>query len=91
MLVWVFVYVYVFERECVCVCACVRSFVYIQTHTQAHTSTHTHTCTHARTLVSRASRIYPRMRMRVRKWAGGGKEKYVWADLPGFHGSSSRF
>ena len=24
------------------------------------------------------------------KWAGGGKEKYVWADLTGFHGSSSR-
>ena len=24
-------------------------------------------------IVSRASRIYPRMRMRVRKWAGGGK------------------
>ena len=35
-------------------------------------------------LVSRASRIFPRMRMRVRKWAGEGKEKYVWADLPGF-------
>ena len=35
-------------------------------------------------LVSRASRIFPRVRMRVRKWAGEGKEKYVWADLPGF-------
>ena len=32
-------------------------------------------------LVSRASRIFPCMRMRVRKWAGGGKEKYVWVDL----------
>ena len=41
-------------------------------------------------LVSRASGIFPRMRMRVRKWAGEGKEKYVWADLPGFRGSSSR-
>ena len=28
-------------------------------------------------LVSRASRIFPRMRMRVRKWAGEGKEKYL--------------
>ena len=27
-------------------------------------------------VVSRASRIFPRMRMRVRKWAGEGKEKY---------------
>ena len=27
------------------------------------------------------------MRMRVRKWAGGRKEKLVWADLPGFRGS----
>ena len=34
-------------------------------------------------VVSRTSRIFPRMRMRVRKWAGEGKE-YVWADLPGF-------
>ena len=25
--------------------------------------------------------------MRVRKWAGEGKEKYVWADLPGFRDS----
>ena len=41
-------------------------------------------------LVSRASRIFPRMRMCVRKWAGGGKEKYIWADLPGFPDSSSR-
>ena len=32
-------------------------------------------------LVSRASRMFPRMRMRVRKWAGEGKD---WADLPGF-------
>ena len=38
-------------------------------------------------LVSRASRIFPRMRMRVRKWAGEGKEKYVWAHLPGFRDS----
>ena len=35
-------------------------------------------------LVSRASRIFPHMRMRVRKWAGEGKEKYVCADLPDF-------
>ena len=41
-------------------------------------------------LVSRASRIFPRMRMRVRKWEGEGKEKYVWAQLPGFRGSNSR-
>ena len=35
-------------------------------------------------VVSRASRIIPWMRMRVRKWAGEGKEKYIWAHLPGF-------
>ena len=50
-----------------------------------------HTYTHARTLVSRARQIFPRIRMRVRRWAGGGKEEYVWVDLPGFPGSSSRF
>ena len=32
-------------------------------------------------LVSRASRIFPRMRMRVRKCAGEGKEKYVRAHV----------
>ena len=41
-------------------------------------------------LVSRASRIFLRMRMRMRKRAGEGKEKYVWANLPGFRGSNSR-
>ena len=27
------------------------------------------------------------MCMHMRKWAGGGREKYVWADLPGFRDS----
>ena len=38
-------------------------------------------------VVSRTSLIFPRVRMRMRKWADGGKEKYVWVDLPGFCGS----
>ena len=51
---------------------------------------HVHPQSQAWHVVSRASPIFPRMHMRVRKWAGGGKEKYVRADLPGFRGSSSR-
>ena len=35
-------------------------------------------------IVSRASRIFPRLRMSMRKWAEGWKEKYVWANLQGF-------
>ena len=38
-------------------------------------------------VVSRAILIFPSMPMRVRKWAGKAKGKYVWADMPGFCGS----
>ena len=65
--------VYVSVCACMCVCVCVR------------------VCVRACVCVcesSRASRIFPRMYMRVRKLAGRGKEKFVRADLPEFSGSS---
>ena len=31
--------------------------------------------------------IFPSMRMRLRKWSGIAKGKYVLADMPGFCGS----
>ena len=50
---------------------------------------HVCTCMHVQYMyiVSRASHIFPRMRMCVRKWAGEGKEIYVRAQLPGFRDS----
>ena len=90
-------------RVCVCWCACgfLRECTHKSTHTikhtharpqqRTHTQKRTQAYTHARTLVSRASRIFPRMCMLVRKLAERGKETLVRADLPGFSGSSSRF
>ena len=68
----------VFTNVCVCLRLCARSCVCVSCESA---------CVFVRTcvrVISRASRIFPRMRMRLRMWAEGGKEKYVWADQPGF-------
>ena len=80
----------------------VHAYTYTQLHTRTHMGystcihvyacmAHVCTCMHVQYMymyiVSRASYIFPRMRMRVRKWAGEGKEKYVRAQLPGFRDS----
>ena len=65
----------VFAYMCACVCVCVPC---------ESVSAFVRECER---VVSLASRIFPPVRMRLRKWAEGGKEKHVWVDLPGFCGS----
>ena len=54
---------------CVCVCVCVRVCVPCKS-----VSAFVRACVR---VVSRASPIFTRMRMHVRLWEEGGKEKYV--------------
>ena len=80
----------VFVRLCVCACVFVRTYACVCLRMCARAcvcvscesvSSFVLACVR---VVSPASRIFPRMRMRMRKWAQGG---YVLADLPGFCGS----
>ena len=60
---------------CVCLRMCVRAFVCVPCES---------VCAFVRAcvrIVSRASRIFSRLRMPMRKWAEGGKEKYGQRDL----------
>ena len=56
-------------RTYVCVCVCVRVRVPCK-----NVSAFVRACVR---VVSRASPIFTRLRMHVRKWDEGGKEKYV--------------
>ena len=87
----VFVFMCMCVRACSCACVCLRLCVWVRVCVQTRTQAHTHATTHARTLVSQTRLIFPRIRMRVRRLAEGGKEENVWVDLPGFPGSIYRF
>ena len=62
---------YVFMRACVCVGACVFVRIYVYTCVCVRVCV----CVLVCVCVSTASRVFPHVRMRMRKWAEGGKGK----------------